>query len=131
MTYIDLGDSVWAHPLTTLRIPLWIMRHRFALAEDDPDLRRARDAGLEPWTDRWDRESLAALLPAADRLSCLHRAESWARLQRDVPLRVVDEDFRAVGGRVGRRRRRARPVRLSGRPLNPLGGCGGPLVTRR
>jgi hypothetical protein len=93
MTYIDLGDSVWAHPLTTLRIPLWIMRHRFALAEDDPDLRRTRDAGLEPWTDRWDRESLAALLPAADRLSCLHRAESWARLQRDVPLRVVDEDF--------------------------------------
>ncbi len=52
MTYIDLGDSVWAHPLTTMRIPLWIMRHRFALAEDDPDLRRARDAGLEPWTDR-------------------------------------------------------------------------------
>ena len=34
-----------------------------------------------------------ALLPAADRLSCLHRAESWARLQRDVPLRVVDEDY--------------------------------------
>ena len=32
-------------------------------------------------------------MPAADRLSCLHRAESWRRLQRDVPLRVVDEDF--------------------------------------
>ena len=119
MTYIDLGDSVWAHPLTTMRIPLWIMRHRFALAEDDPDLRRARDAGLEPWTDRWDRADLAALLPAADRLSCLHRAESWARLQRDVPLRVVDDDVRAVGGRVGRRRRRPRPVRLGRRPLNP------------
>ncbi len=93
ITYIDLGDSVWAHPLTTLRIPLWIMRHRLGLAEDDADLRRARDAGLEPWTDRWDRESLAALLPAADRISCLHRAESWARLMRDVPLRVVDRDF--------------------------------------
>ena len=93
MTYIDLGDSVWAHPLTTMRIPLWIMRHRFTLAEDDRDLRRARDAGLEPWTDRFDREDLAALLPAAERLSCLHRAESWARLQRDVPLRVVDDEF--------------------------------------
>jgi hypothetical protein len=93
MTYIDLGDSVWAHPLTTMRIPMWIMRHRFALAEDDPDLRRVRDAGLEPWTDRLDRASLADLLPAADRLSCLHRAESWTRLQRDVPRRVVDEDF--------------------------------------
>ena len=93
MTYIDLGDSVWAHPLTTMRIPLWIMRDRFDLAEDDRDLRRARDAGLEPWTDRLDRASLAHLLPAADRLSCLHRAESWTRLQRDVPRRVIDEDF--------------------------------------
>ncbi|MEO5609086.1 MAG: hypothetical protein ABIQ61_11775 [Ornithinibacter sp.] len=97
MTYIDLGDSLWAHPLTTLRIPRWIMRHRFDLCEDDPALVRAVDAGLEPWTDRWDREMLVALLPAADRISCLHRAHSWARLQRDVPVRVVDEGYaRAV-----------------------------------
>jgi len=27
------------------------------------------------------------------RISCLHRAESWARLQADVPRGVVDEDF--------------------------------------
>lgn len=93
MTYIDLGDAVWAHPLTALRIPTWIMRGRFGLAEDGPEVRRAVDAGLEPWTDRWDRDALAALLPAADRISCLHRAESWARLQGDVPVRVVDDDF--------------------------------------
>ena len=55
--------------------------------------RRAVDAGLGPWTDRWDRDTLAALLPAADRLSCLHRAESWARLRRDVPVRVVDDNW--------------------------------------
>lgn len=93
MTCIDLGDAVWAHPLTALRIPLWTLRHRLDLAEDDPGFVRALDAGLEPWTDRLDRASLADLLPAADRLSCLHRAESWARLQADVPRRVVDEDF--------------------------------------
>jgi hypothetical protein len=93
MTCIDLGDAVWAHPLTTLRIPLWTVRYRFDLAEDAAGVVRVLDAGLEPWTDRWGREMLVDLLPAADRISCLHRAESWARLQGDVPLRVVDEDF--------------------------------------
>ncbi|HYN65482.1 MAG TPA: phosphotransferase [Ornithinibacter sp.] len=93
IAYIDLGDAVWTHPLTMLRIPLWIMRHRLGLAEDDAAVRRARDAGLEPWTDRWDHETLVGLLPAADRLSCLHRAESWGRTQGDVPLSVVDDSF--------------------------------------
>ena len=97
MHYIDLGDAVWAHPLTALRTPSWIIRHRFGLAPDGPDARRVVDAGLGPWTDRWDRDTLVALLAAADRLSCLHRAESWARLQRDVPVRVVDDNWvRAV-----------------------------------
>lgn len=91
--YIDLGDALWTHPLTTLRIPLWIMRYRFGHDEDGAATDRALAAGLEPWTDRWDRETLGALMPAADRLSCLHRAESWRRLQADVPVRVVEEDF--------------------------------------
>ncbi len=36
---------------------------------------------------------LRALLPAADRISCLHRALSWRRLVEDVPLRAVDPAF--------------------------------------
>ena len=93
MAFIDLGDAVWAHPLTALRIPLWILRYRLDLAEDAAGVVRVRDAGLEPWADLLDRDALAALMPAADRLSCLHRAESWHRLQSDVPLRCVDDDF--------------------------------------
>ncbi|HET6967483.1 MAG TPA: phosphotransferase [Ornithinibacter sp.] len=92
-TFIDLGDAVWAHPLTALRLPLWILRHRFEHDEDGPAARRALAAGLEPWTDQWDRATLTALVPAADRIACLHRAESWARLQGDVPVRVVDEEY--------------------------------------
>jgi hypothetical protein len=91
--YIDLGDAVWAHPLTTLRIPMWIMRHRFALEADDPDVTRLVDAALAPWTDLAERDELVAVLPAADRLSCLHRAESWRRLQSDVPASCVAEHF--------------------------------------
>ncbi len=58
-----------------------------------PELRRAVDAYLEPWTDRWDRATLRDLLADADRISCLHRAESWSRLQADVPAGRVDEPF--------------------------------------
>ncbi|WP_404380869.1 aminoglycoside phosphotransferase family protein [Knoellia locipacati] len=90
---IDLGDALWTHPLTSARIPMWIVRNRLQLAVDHPDLVRVAEAFIEPWTDLADRESLHALLPAADRISCLHRAESWRRLIADVPLSRVDDDF--------------------------------------
>lgn len=92
--FIDLGDAVWAHPLTALRIPLWTLRHRYDDdAADGPAGAQALAAGLAPWTDRWDAATLAGLMPAADRISCLHRAQSWSRLQADVPVDVVDESF--------------------------------------
>jgi hypothetical protein len=93
IAYIDLGDALWTHPLTAARIPLWIMRNRLGMAHDGPELQRAGDAYLEPWTDRWDRATLHDLLADADRISCLHRAESWRRLQADVPVSRVDEPF--------------------------------------
>ena len=93
VAFIDLGDALWTHPLTAARIPLWILRHRFGLGPDDPPVRRAVDAYLEPWTDRFDRAALRELLPDAERISCLHRAESWRRLQADVPVHRVDEPF--------------------------------------
>ena len=93
IAYIDLGDALWTHPLTAARIPLWIMRNRLGLEADGPELRRAVDAYLEPWTDRWDRATLRGLLADADRISCLHRAESWRRLQGDVPVGRIDEPF--------------------------------------
>ena len=93
VAFIDLGDALWTHPLTAARIPLWILRNRFGLAPDGPDVQRAVDAYLEPWTDRWDRATLRDLLRDADRISCLHRAESWRRLQADVPVARVDEPF--------------------------------------
>ncbi len=90
---IDLGDALWTHPLTSARIPLWTVRNRFRWAPDSAEMRRAVDAYLEPWTDRWDRPTLRGLLADADRISCLHRAESWRRLQADVPVSRVDEPF--------------------------------------
>ncbi|KGN33967.1 hypothetical protein N802_08395 [Knoellia sinensis KCTC 19936] len=91
--FIDLGDALWTHPLTVARIPMWILRNRGNLAADDPNLARVAEVFVEPWTDLADRAALHALLPAADRLSCLHRAESWRRLIADVPLSRVGDDF--------------------------------------
>lgn len=91
--FIDLGDAVWAHPLTALRIPLWILRHRYDDDAGGPAGARALAAGLEPWTEHWDAATLTDLMPSADRISCLHRAESWSRLQADVPVEAVDEQF--------------------------------------
>jgi Phosphotransferase enzyme family len=93
IAFIDLGDALWTHPLTSARIPLWIMHNRLELSPEGPQLQRAVDAYLEPWTDRWDRATLRGLLADAERISCLHRAESWRRLQADVPVTRVDEPF--------------------------------------
>ncbi len=93
IAFIDLGDALWTHPFTAARIPLWVLRNRLELGPDAPELRRAVDAYLEPWTDRWERSTVRTLLADAERISCLHRAESWRRLQADVPVTRVDEPF--------------------------------------
>ena len=116
MAYIDLGDALWAHPLTTARIPLWIVRNRLGLAAGRrPRSCGAVDAYLEPWTDRWDREHAASpCSPTAERISCLHRAESWRRLQADVPAGRSTRTS-CARRRVARRRRRPDPY-ASGLP---------------
>ena len=124
MAYIDLGDAVWAHPLTTLRIPLWIMRHRFALAQDDARAatrprRRARavDRPLGPRdAGRPAARGRPHLVPAPRRVvGAGSRATCRCGSSTRTSVRSVD--------RVGRRRRRPRPVRLRGRPLTRSAGA--------
>lgn len=92
MAFIDLGDALWAHPLTAFRIPLWILADRLG-DPGAPLVGRVVDAALAPWSGLLAREELRALLPAADRVSCLHRAVSWQRLVDDVPVGVVPVEF--------------------------------------
>jgi hypothetical protein len=91
---IDLGDALWTHPLTTSRILRWVMRHRLGHEPGSPEQVAAEEAAVGAWAGHADPAALRALLPAADRVSCLHRAESWRRLQSDVPVEAVDEPFR-------------------------------------
>ncbi len=90
---IDLGDAVWSHPFASLRIPSWILRARLDYAPGSPEYADVVDAYLDPWGEYGSPGQLRSLLPAAERLSCLHRAETWRRLQADVPLACVDEEW--------------------------------------
>ncbi|HET7762979.1 MAG TPA: phosphotransferase, partial [Phycicoccus sp.] len=35
---IDLGDALWTHPLTTSRIPRWVLRYRLGHEPGSPEL---------------------------------------------------------------------------------------------
>jgi hypothetical protein len=59
--------------LVTLRS----IAHWVKLAEDGPELRRVRDAYLEPWTRFATRAQLQEALDLAYRLGMVNRALSW------------------------------------------------------
>jgi hypothetical protein len=94
IAFIDLGDAVWSHPFASVRPLLWVMRARLPFPPGSPEVEHVIDSSLEPWTDLASARDLRRLLPAAERMSCLHRAESWHRLMADVPPKVVPEEFR-------------------------------------
>lgn len=77
---IDWGDAVWAHPFGTLLITLRSLAEHWSLADEDPVLRRVRDAYLEPWRDRGEsRAELVEQLDLAVRTGGLIRAACWIR----------------------------------------------------
>ena len=60
------------------------MRARLPFPPGAPEYERVIDAYLESWTDLAPAQELRRLLPAAERMSALHRAESWRRLMADA-----------------------------------------------
>ena len=93
IAFIDLGDAVWSHPFASVRPLLWVMRARLPFPPGAPEYERVIDAYLESWTDLAPAQEVRRLLPAAERMSALHRAESWRRLMADVPLEAIDVEF--------------------------------------
>lgn len=93
LALIDFGDSVWSHPFASVRILLWMMRARLGFQVGSPEYERVVDAYLEPWSGVASPAELRRVLRAAERISCLHRAESWRRLMDDVPLTAIDEQW--------------------------------------
>jgi Phosphotransferase enzyme family len=80
LRFFDFGDALWAHPFSSLLIPLNVMAEEWKADYDDPRLQRVVDAYLEVWSDLGTRRQLRALVPPAMRFGRIHRAESWRRL---------------------------------------------------
>lgn len=91
LAFLDLADALWAHPFASVRMLTWRARET-----GDPGIERAVvDAVIDPWDDLAPSSDLAAAVTAAERIGCLHRAQSWRRLMADVPVDVLAEHAQA------------------------------------
>ncbi|MCU1601765.1 MAG: hypothetical protein JWO22_2474 [Frankiales bacterium] len=77
----DWGDADLAFPFTSLLVTLRAARSRWP----DLDLRRLRDAYLEPWTDSHSRAELELLALLATRVGKVGRSHAWVRALTGVP----------------------------------------------
>ena len=78
--FFDWGDASVSHPFLSLLIPLRVATGALGVADDDPVLRRLRDAYLRPWTAFADAGTLRELCDAALWVTPLQRALTWHRI---------------------------------------------------
>jgi hypothetical protein len=92
LRFFDFGDAVWAHPFTTLAVPLEVLCREWATQPDDPRVGRVVDSYLEVWSDQGTTlEELREAATLARRLHPVHRYESWRRLLEGSPRDELPE----------------------------------------
>lgn len=107
--FFDWGDTVVAHPFSSLLVPLAWMQRELAADLHDPRLHRLRDAYLEGFGDQAPHAELVTTLELACRVGKTARALTWARAlaaaggsseHADAPLRTLEAlfDESYVGG---------------------------------
>jgi hypothetical protein len=72
--FFDWGDSSVAHPFQTLVVTLRYLAWRFELEPRAPELERARDAYLEPWTQFGTHRDLRRAFDLAYQVGTVSRA---------------------------------------------------------
>jgi aminoglycoside phosphotransferase (APT) family kinase protein len=88
---IDWGDTTWGCPLATMLTTMNSLAFHAGLytegeAVDAPQVLRARDAYLEPFTRYADRAALVRLVDLARRTGCVGKALSYRRALQEAPL---------------------------------------------
>ncbi|TDE00509.1 phosphotransferase [Jiangella asiatica] len=82
LQFYDWGDSVIAHPFTTMLVTLGFLRSQYGMADDDPRLLGPRDAYLEAFGDLGPRDELVTELELACRVGKVARTLVWLRALR-------------------------------------------------
>lgn len=80
LRFVDFGDSLWAHPFTSLFVPVSTMTETWQVRPDDSRIRRVIAAYLERWTAYAPLPQLWAALESALKLGRVNRYASWLRL---------------------------------------------------
>lgn len=96
--FIDWGDSSLGHPFFTMLVTLRAAAHRLKLPETGPEIRRLRDAYLEPWTTFETRAKLETALDLAYRLGMVNRALSWQQSVGRLPAHLKEPYADSVPG---------------------------------
>jgi aminoglycoside phosphotransferase (APT) family kinase protein len=95
---IDWGDASLGHPFGTMLATLNSIAHHAGVGPEDPLVRRARDAYLEPFTPYADRRDLVELVEQARRAGRVTRALTWRAALVTAPLEAHAEwDFPVRG----------------------------------
>lgn len=80
LRFFDFGDSYWAHPFSSLYVPLGAMMEAWGTGPDDARIRRVLAAYLERWSGYAPLPQLREALEPALQLGRLNRYASWLRL---------------------------------------------------
>lgn len=80
LRFFDFGDAVWAHPFSSLLVPLIVLTQEWQVEPTDRRVRYVVDAYLEVWGGLASRAELLELVNAALHFAPVHRFASWHRI---------------------------------------------------
>jgi len=91
MRIIDWGDASWGCPLATMLTTLRSVAHHAGLPEDAAQVRRVRDAYLEPFTSYGVPADLVRWTELAGRAGCVTKALAWRAAMSGSPAATSQE----------------------------------------
>lgn len=80
LRFLDLGDAYWAHPFSSLAVPLLVMCEELQADPSDPRIRRVTTVYLEQWRDWGTVEELRPYLEPALRIGKMQSHDTWMRM---------------------------------------------------
>jgi hypothetical protein len=92
----DWGDACVSHPFHSLTVLLRAAAYRLDLTPGGPEVRRLRDAYLEPFSGYGARDELIRIAELAYRTGTLGRALAWHRYLAALPPEERADDLEAV-----------------------------------